>query len=103
VINPNLDREQSVIGESIVINWLKKGVVNRNDFIGNFEEIMVDGRIVSGSEMIIKKVWLAGKLIENVRVKVDQQAGESIRVGNDILGKVGTFTVDENKKQLIFK
>jgi len=96
-------QQQSVIGESIVINWLKQGVVNRNDFIGNFEEIMVDGRIVSGSEMIIKKVWLADKVIENVKVKVDQQVNDCIWVGEDILGKLGAFSVDEQKNQLIFK
>ena len=103
VINPNLDLEQSVIGESIVLNWLKKGVVNRNDFTGKFEEIMVDGRIVSGSEMNIKKTLLGGKVIENVRVKVDQQVGDCILIGKDILSRAGEFTVDEEKKQLIFK
>jgi peptidoglycan-associated lipoprotein len=96
-------QQQSVIGESIVINWLKKGVVNRNDFVGNFEEIMVDGRIVNGSEMIIKKVWLADKVVGNVKVKVDLQVGDCIWVGEDILGKLGAFTMDEEKKQLIFK
>jgi peptidoglycan-associated lipoprotein len=103
IINPNLGLIQSVIGESIVINWLKKGVVNRNDFTGNFEEIMVDGRIVSGSEMIIKKVMLGDKVMENIRVKVDGSVGDAILVGKDILDKAGPFTVDEEKKQLIFK
>ena len=103
VINPNLDLEQSVIGESIVLNWLKKGVVNRNDFTGKFEEIMVDGRIVSGSEMIIMKVRITDKVIDKVKVKIDQNVGDYILIGKDILSRAGEFTVDEEKKQLIFK
>lgn len=97
------DLEQSVVGESIVINWLKKGVVNRNDFIGNFEEIFVNGRIVSGSEMIIKKVLIADKAIEGVKVKIEQDMGDFIRIGKDILTRAGEYSVDENKQQLIFK
>lgn len=97
------DLEQSVLGESIVINWLKNGVVNRNDFIGNFEEIMVDGRIISGSEMMIRKVRITDMGIEGVKVKIDQKVGDFIRIGKDILGKAGEYSVDESKKQLIFK
>jgi hypothetical protein len=41
--------------------------------------------------------------MENIRVKVDGSVGDAILVGKDILDKAGPYTVDEEKKQLIFK
>lgn len=95
--------QQSVIGGDIVMDLLKKGAVNRNDFTGDFEKIMVDGRIVNGSELVIRKFRLGEEDIDMLKVRVDDKNANVMMLGKDILGRIGTFTVDENKMQLIFK
>jgi hypothetical protein len=101
VIDPGIS--ESIAGEGIVLDLLKKAAINRNDFIGDFEKIMVDGKIVSGSELIFKKVRFGEKVLEQVRIKVDDKIGKIILIGKDMMDKAGPFTVDEDKMQLIFK
>ena len=92
----------SFIDENFVLDLLKKGAIDRNDFVGNFEEIMAEGKVRDGSELIIKKVLFGEREIEKVKVKVDDQIGDIMLIGSDILEKV-PFTADDGKMQLIFK
>jgi peptidoglycan-associated lipoprotein len=93
----------SVIAESIVMDLLKKGAIDRNDFSGNFEEIMVEDRIKENSVVALKKIRLGEVVIVDSQVTVKDDASQALIIGNDLLEKTGDFLVDEENKQIIFK
>jgi hypothetical protein len=97
----SLDVEETVIGEAIVLDLLRKSAVNRNDFEGNFEEIMVDGHIAEGSRLNLKKVRLGEVIVNNVSVTI--RSGDLFIMGEDLLSEFGDFKIDDIKKQIIFK
>jgi peptidoglycan-associated lipoprotein len=101
VLSP--DSLASTIDESIVQDLLKKGAVNRNDFKGNFEEIMIDGRIKENSLLTIGKARLGELVINNVTLRVKFGTGDLLVIGKDMLEKFGEYEIDKEKGQLIFK
>jgi peptidoglycan-associated lipoprotein len=98
------DSPETLIDEEIVLDLLKKGAINRNDFDGDFEEIMTDGRIAENATLVFKKARLGGQIVlDNTVVKVIAGTGKRVLVGQDLLGRMGSYTIDENASQLIFK
>jgi peptidoglycan-associated lipoprotein len=93
----------SFIDENIVLELLKKGAIDRNDFVGNFEEIMVDDRIRENSVLTLRKVRLGEVVISDSKVTVTSNAGMSLTLGKDLLDRAGAYVVDEENKLIIFK
>jgi peptidoglycan-associated lipoprotein len=97
------DSLTSSVDESIVQGLLKKGAVNRNDFSGNFEEIMADGRIAENSILVINKARMGEINISGVSLKVRSGLDGKLLIGKEMLDKFGEYAVDKEKSQLIFK
>ncbi len=94
---------ESLVNESFVIELLRKGAIDRNDFNGNFDEIMVDGRIVEGALVTMDKVRLGGIVLDGSGFRVMKDGADTIIIGGDLLSKMPDYSVDEMNKQLIFK
>lgn len=95
--------EESVIDERIVLDLLKKGAIDRLDFQGAFEEIMVDDHIAENAVVTIRKIRLGENVISDSKVKVKKDAGQYLILGKDLLDKAGSYIIDEVNRQLIFK
>jgi peptidoglycan-associated lipoprotein len=95
--------EESVIDEKIVLDLLKKGAIDRDNFIGTFENIMVDGQITENSILKLDKVRTGEWILNNLEVKVKNDTGNFFIIGRDLIGKAGNFKIDENSRQIIFK
>jgi peptidoglycan-associated lipoprotein len=93
----------SSLDQRIVQDLLKKGAINRNDFTGKFEEIMVDGKIKENSLLNISKIRLGEIVISNVSVEVRSGLNGYLLIGKDMLDKFGEYTINSEKSQLIFK
>lgn len=96
-------QEISLIGEAIVLDLLRKGAINRNDFIGDFDAIMVDGHIADDSRLTIEKVRLGERSVKDVVLTVKKDAGERLIMGPDLLSGFGESRIDTEKRQIIFK
>ncbi len=101
IVDPGV--RESVIAESIVMDLLKKGAIDRNDFTGNFEEIMVEDRIRENSIVTLKKIRLGEVVITDSKVTVKSDAGKALILGKDLLDKAGEFLVEEENRVIIFK
>jgi peptidoglycan-associated lipoprotein len=95
--------ETTIIDERLVVDLLKKGAIDRDDFTGNFEEIMVDDRIRENSVLTIGKIRMGEVVISDSRVIVKNDAGQFLVLGKDLLEKAGQYLVDEENKLIIFK
>jgi peptidoglycan-associated lipoprotein len=94
---------ESFIDENIVLELLKKGAIDRDDFQGVFEEIMVNDRIKENSVLTLKKIRLGEKVINNSKVKVKTDLKGALLLGKDILDNAGAYVVDDENKLIIFK
>lgn len=100
-----IDRQAvaSEIDERIILDLLQKGAIDRTDFEGNFEEILVDDHIVPNTMVKLGKIRLGELVITDTGVKVVNGSGPYLTIGKDILEKAGPFIVDEEHKKLIFR
>jgi peptidoglycan-associated lipoprotein len=97
------DLRESAIDEQVVLDLLRKGAVDRNDFIGNFEDIMVDDRITENVVINMAKIRLGELVIIDSGVKVKRDQQQFLIIGKDLLDKTGDFIIDEENQQIIFK
>jgi peptidoglycan-associated lipoprotein len=92
---------ESVIGEEIVLDLLRKGAINRKNFEGNFDEIMIDGHIIEEARLTLSKIRLAELVVNDVVLTV--KPGDLFIMGEDLLSEFGEFKIDTEKQQIIFK
>jgi peptidoglycan-associated lipoprotein len=93
----------SLIGQNLVLDFLKKGAINRNNFPGDFDTIMAGDTLAEGSTVIFAKARLGHIVLDPLELKISRKAGDRVIIGRDMMDRIGTFTIDENKKQLIFR
>jgi len=83
-----------------VLELLRKGAVDRNNFQGNFDEIMVNGRIMDGAKLDLARIRL-GELVTS-KVIVTILEGDLFIMDENLLAKFGAFRIDSGKQQIIF-
>jgi hypothetical protein len=98
----NLEEPGSTLGEGLALDLLRKGAINRNNFEGDFEEIMIDGRLLDGSKLSLPKIRLGEKVVEDARVSISVEAGELFLLGEEIFSGFGESNIDSEKQQIIF-
>jgi len=101
IIDP--DVEESAINEQIVLDLLKKGAIDRNDFQGIFEEIIIDDHIVENSIVNLSKIRLGEVEINDAGVKVQREIDQHFIIGKNLLSKTGAYIVDDVNMLIIFK
>ncbi|MEA3505135.1 MAG: hypothetical protein U9R32_08060, partial [Bacteroidota bacterium] len=84
------------------LELLKKGIITKNDFDGNAEEILADGTILNRATFTINELRIGNNKIQNIKAKVNHDVSVSILLGKDILEKFGEFEIDKKKFQIIF-
>jgi len=99
----NSDSSESVIDERIVLDLLKKGAIDRNDFQGDFESIMVDDHIAENTILMLDKIRLGELVINHSMARVKKDTGQYFVIGSEALVKAGSYQVDIEKGQLIYK
>ncbi len=85
------------------LRLLKEGAITKNDFQGDPEKILGDGTIAHRAIFRVETLRLAGMTIHNVEIQVDHQLNSQMTLGELTLTEFGTFTIDEEKKQIIFR
>lgn len=97
------DSLQSTIDPGIVEELLRKGAVDRNDFEGDFDKIMIDDKIMENSVLNIDKARIGELVINGVTLRVRPGPANCFLMGRDMMGMFGKYTVDKEKSQLIFE
>jgi peptidoglycan-associated lipoprotein len=97
----SLDAEKSILGEAIALDLLRKGAINRNDFRGNFDEIMVDGHITEGARVNLARIRMGEMVVNNIEITI--MNGDLFIMGEELLSEFGAFSIDTDKQQIIFK
>lgn len=97
------DSANSYIDEVTALQLLKKGAINRNDFRGDFEKIMVDDHIVNGSIILIKNIRMGDVVLANVEFVVQEKLDFPVIFAESVLSKAGNYYINKNTHQIIYK
>ena len=85
------------------LELLKNGAISKNDFSGDADKILANGSILDKSVFIVAEIRLADKSIFDVEATVWQKAKVPVSMGESIVKKFGAYTLNKEKKTLIFK
>ena len=97
------NNSNSSIGDEKIISLMKQGALSKEDFEGNIEMIMKNNQIKDGSVVIIKNFRIGDKTLDNVRLTIHKGMSDNILIGKNVLNEFGTYTINDLKKQIIFK
>ena len=86
-------------------NYLyQKGLLNQEDILGVSKSLIADGSIVENAEINLKEVIIAGKIVcSNVRATVSNSLLAPLLLGNEVLDRAASYTIDNVNKTIIFK
>ena len=85
------------------LELLKNGAISKNDFSGDADKILANGSVQDKAVFVVAEIRLANKSIFDVEATVSQKIKVPVMMGESILKKFGAYTLDREKKQLIFK
>ncbi len=86
-------------------NYLyQKGLLENEDILGNVQAIIADGSVVNNALINLKELIIADKIIcRNVRATVTENASAPLLLGNEVLDRAASYTIDNTRKIIIFK
>jgi len=98
----NFISDESLISDKIVLEMLHKGAVTRNDFLGNFEDVMIDGNIAEHSILTLKSIKIGELQLNEAMVKVVKDYNKNISIGKATIKKAGKYAIDMDNKTIVF-
>ncbi len=84
------------------LRLLNDGDIDKNDFVGDAEQVLANGTIANSSVINLKKLSVADKTLTNIEVIVNSRLKNSFQFGTEVLSKFGNFTIDKEAKKIIF-
>ncbi len=84
------------------LRLLKEGAIDKNSFTGDPEQILGSGTIANRAIFIAKTLRIAGVTLNDVEIQVDHQIKSQMMIGEITLSEIGNFTIDNEKKQIVF-
>ncbi|MBQ7708607.1 MAG: retroviral-like aspartic protease family protein [Bacteroidales bacterium] len=79
------------------------GKITREDFKGEAQALIADGSIVDNMVFNIKSLVIGDKLeCKNVEVTVSANEEAPLLLGNEVLNRVASYTVDNKSKEVVF-
>ena len=86
-------------------NYLyQKGLLTENDFLGISKSMIADGSIVDNMVINLKEVIIADQILcPNVEATVSKNIDAPLLLGNEILNRTESYTIDNINRTITFK
>ncbi len=80
-----------------------RGELTSDDYMGNSQSVIADGSIVENMVFNIKSIVIADKIeCRNVEVTVSANPGAPLLLGNEVLDRMPSYTIDNEKDEIVF-
>ena len=81
-----------------------KGVLTDDDFIGMSKSMIADGSVVENMVVNLREVIIGGKIVcSDVQATVSSNTMAPLLLGNEVLNRTASYTVDNQNKTINFK
>jgi predicted aspartyl protease len=86
-------------------NYLyQKGFLTESDYLGNSKSQIADGSIVENMVFNIKELIIDGKInCSDVKATVSANINAPLLLGNEVLDRVASYTIDNENQKINFK
>lgn len=86
-------------------NYLyEKGYLSNDDIIGVSQSMIANGQIVNNMEIILRSIVIDGQIYcNNVRAQVSENVQAPLLLGNEILNRAASYSIDNVNKKIIFR
>lgn len=86
-------------------NYLyQKGMLEEEDVLGLAQAVIADGSIVENAVVNLREVVIGGQVMcSDVTATVSENPAAPLLLGNEVLDRVATIEIDNERKALIFK
>lgn len=82
----------------------EKGALSPDDIIGSSKSMIADGSIVENTVVVLRKLTIGGKLeATDVEATVSENISAPLLLGNEVLGRVKSISIDNDNKCILFK
>jgi len=85
------------------LKMLKSGSIGKNDFDGDPEKILGHNTVADKSVFIVGEMNISNKSAFELEATVLQKQKAAVLMNEKVLKKFGTYTIDKDRKQIIFK
>lgn len=81
-----------------------KGLLQESDVLGTVNSQIADGSIVENLEVMLREVIVDEKIMcKNVKATVSSNVGAPLLLGNEILDRASSYTIDNTNNIIHFK
>ena len=92
------------VSQSKVMELLTKGIITKDDFVGeDVNKVIMVGKVKDRATFIIKDMRIADRSAENLEVTVVNSQKEDWMMGQSTLKQFGSFEFNTDEHKLIFK
>ncbi|MBE6311247.1 MAG: hypothetical protein E7080_09385 [Bacteroidales bacterium] len=82
----------------------KKGLLTKEDYLGNVQSYIADGSVSENMKFNLKEVVIDGKILcRDVVATVSANNNAPLLLGNEVLNRTASYTIDNENKSIIFK
>jgi len=85
------------------LRMLKSGSIGKTDFAGDPEKILGNNSVTDKSVFTVGEINIATKSAFDLEATVLQKQKAAVLMSEKVLKRFGSFTIDKDKKQIIFK
>ncbi len=85
------------------MKFLKDGKIYKSDFVLKDRAINKDGTIVENAVMILESLAVGDAIVNNIEVTITKGLQAQVIIGDSKLSEFGTYTIDKENKQIIFR
>jgi predicted aspartyl protease len=95
---------ETLISSAEAFYLLQKGLLTEDDIIGYTKSMIADGSIVENTVVNLKIVSIEGKInCYNVKAVVSNNISAPLLLGNEVLDRVASYTIDNENNNILFK
>lgn len=95
--------EQAHISLEKGLEWLRKGILSRDNLKGEAETVLSAGNIADGAVFILREVRIANRSLKDVEITVRRNAVSPLVFGNALLSRFGEYEINTRNRKLIIK
>ena len=94
---------RAMISLEKALELLKNGAISKSDFVGDIDKVLAESTIANNAVFTIKDLRIAGQTIHDINIIVRHDLHQPLILGNKVLSEIGEISIDEKKKEMIFK
>lgn len=88
------------LSENIALMMLENDYLKPEDIQGSSQSIVADGRIVNNTKVLIRKIEIGDKILENIEAVIIHNQQAPLLLGQSAIKRLGKYSISGNK--LIF-